>query len=402
MATGSIPAPLARLRLGEVARIVVLSRALVWVAGIAAVLALDPAARAPDFDPLHYTTPYGEPPDTVVAPGARWDSVWYLTVAHSGYGDDPARPAFFPLYPLALRVLGSDVILGILLSLACFAVAAVLLHRLTAIELGAAAAGPAVTVLALFPGSLFFSMVYSEALFLALSVGAVYAARTGRWPLAGALGALATATRSAGLVLLVPLVLLWWAHSRRPRDGAWLALVPLGIAAFCLAFAIAGHDALAPLHAQERWYRSFAGPFVGAWDGTVAAFQGARQLLHGSRTPAYFGAAGGDAFKVAGSNLMLFAFLVPIAPVVAGIARRLPVAYVAYVVAALALPLSWPVAPQPLMSLPRFEAVLFPAFMWTGWWISKGSALRGWVVYGVLGAGLATASASVSTWHWFA
>jgi hypothetical protein len=72
------------------------------------------------------------------------------------------------------------------------------------------------------------------------------------------------------------------------------------------------------------------------------------------------------------------------------------------VVAALALPLSWPVGPQPLMSLPRFEAVLFPAFMWIGWWVSKGSIWRGRVLYGALGAGLVASSAFVSTWHWFA
>jgi hypothetical protein len=402
MATSSVYAPLARLALAPAARVVVLSRALVWAAGIGAVLVFGLSARAPDFDPAGRLAPYGQPLDTLIAPGARWDSAWYLTVAQSGYGDDPARPAFFPLYPLALRVLGSDIVLGILLSLACFVVAAVLLHRLTTLELGAAAAGPAVGALALFPGSLFFSMVYSEALFLALSVGAVYAARTGRWPLAGALGGLAAATRSAGLVLVLPLALLWWAHSRRGRDGAWLLLVPLGLAAFCAALALSGHDALAPFHAQERWFRSFAGPFAGVWDGTVAAFEGARQLLHGSRTPVYFTAAGGDPIRTAGSNVLLFAFLVPLVPVVAGVARRLAPAYVAYVVAALALPLSWPVAPQPLMSLPRFEAVLFPAFMWIGWWISKGPIWRGRVVYGALGTGLVASSACVSTWHWFA
>jgi hypothetical protein len=44
--------------------------------------------------------------------------------------------------------------------------------------------------------------------------------------------------------------------------------------------------------------------------------------------------------------------------------RRLPGAYGLWIVAALALPLSFPVGPQPLMSLPRFMAVLFPIFMW--------------------------------------
>lgn len=406
VATDSLAAVLAVPRSREgvlpALRAVVLSRLVVWSAGVLAVLAGGISSRAADFDPSGTLAPYGQPLDTLVAPGARWDSVWYLAVAHSGYGSDPARPAFFPLYPLLLRALGSDVVVGIALSLACFAAGAVLLYRLTALELGTAAAGPAVMALALFPGSLFFSMVYSEALFLALSVGAVYAARTGRWAWAGALGALAAATRSAGVVLLVPLALLWWAHSRRARDAVWLALVPAGVAAFCGALALAGHDALAPFDAQQQWYRSFAGPFAGAWDGTVAAWDGARQLLSGSRVPAYFAPAGGDVFAAAWHNLSLFAFLVPAVPAVAGIARRLPPAYLAYVLAALALPLSWPVGPQPLMSLPRFEAVLFPAFMWLGWWIAQGGPARGRIVYGSFGAVLACVSALVATWHWFA
>jgi hypothetical protein len=406
MATDSIAAapawPLRRAAALPVARAIVLSRLLVWAAGVTTVLVAGVSSRAADFDPAGTLSPYGQPLDTLIAPGARWDSVWYLAVAHTGYGADPARPAFFPLYPLLLRGLGSDIIAGIALSLACFAAGSLLLYRLTAIELGAAAAGPAVLTLALFPGSLYFSMVYSEALFLALSVGAVYAARTGRWAWAGALGALAAATRSAGVVLLVPLALLWWAHSRRARDGAWLALVPAGVAAFCAALALVGHDALAPFHAQAEWYRSFAGPFAGLRDGAVAAWDGARQLLSGSRVPAYFAPAGGDSFSVATHNLSLFAFLVPAVPAVIGVARRLPPAYVAYVVAALALPLSWPVAPQPLMSLPRFQAVLFPAFMWLGAWIARGGRVRGWAVYGVFGCGLAAFSAFVSTWHWVA
>jgi hypothetical protein len=406
MSTQSLPAAVAwpreRAAVAAALRTVVLSRLLVWAAGVGAVLVAGVSSRASDFDPARTMAPYGEPLDTLVAPGARWDSVWYVDVAHSGYGADPARPAFFPLYPLLLRALGSDIVAGIALSLACFAVAAVLLHRLTTIELGAAAAGPAVAALALFPGSLYFSMVYSEALFLALSVGAVYAARTERWPLAGALGGLAAATRSAGVVLLVPLALLWRAHSRRARDGAWLVLVPAGVATFCGALALAGHDALAPFHAQAHWYRSFAGPFVGAWDGAVAASDGARQLLSGSRTPVFFAPAGGDPFAAAVHNLSLFAFLVPIVPALVGIARRLPPAYVAYVVAALAMPLSWPVAPQPLMSLPRFEAVLFPAFMWLGSWIASGGPARGRGVYALFGATLAMFSGFVATWHWVA
>src|SRR2546423_10971221 len=100
MATDSFTAVLARPRIGAVARAVVLSRLLVWSAGVLAVLVGGMSSRAADFDPAGILTPYGQPLDTLVAPGARWDSVWYLAVAHTGYGSDPARPAFFPVYPL--------------------------------------------------------------------------------------------------------------------------------------------------------------------------------------------------------------------------------------------------------------------------------------------------------------
>src|SRR4051794_41802854 len=95
-----------------VVRAVVGSRLLVWAAGLVALAAWGSSQRAADFDPAGTLAPYGRPLDTLIAPGARWDSVWYLAVAHTGYGDDPARPAFFPLYPLLLRALGSDIVAG--------------------------------------------------------------------------------------------------------------------------------------------------------------------------------------------------------------------------------------------------------------------------------------------------
>jgi hypothetical protein len=149
------------------------------------------------------------------------------------------------------------------------------------------------------------------------------------------------------------------------------------------------------------WFRSFAGPFVGAWDGLVAAGQGARQLLSGSREPVYFTAAGGDPFVVARHNIELLAWLVlGLAALALGL-RRLPLAYIAYVVAALALPLSWPVEPQPLMSLPRFLLVLFPLAIAVAAWAEEGRR-RGPLLLGASAVGLAVYSGIFATWHWVA
>jgi hypothetical protein len=387
-----------------------ISRLVVWGAGLGAIAVWGVhEAHRRAFDPDGVTRPFGAAGDLLVAPGARWDAVWFLNIASDGYATDD-RAAFFPLYPVLVRaagwLVGSPLLAALLLSSALFVVGLAAFHRLAVIEVGPGAARWALPGLALFPGALWFSSAYSESLFLAVSVGAVLAARTGHWGWAGALGAAASATRSAGVVLLVPLFLLWWDARRRGTAGApqlaCLALVPAGLGIFCAGLALGGHDANAPFAAQDTWHRSFAGPLAGVGDAAVAAWDGARQVLSGSRTPVYFEPAAGDPILVGRHNLMLFGFLVVAVPMVIGALRRLPLAHGAYAVAALALPLSYPVAPQPLMSLPRFLAVLYPLFLWQGWWLARGSARRRVVVLGLSAAGLAVFSALSSTWHWVA
>jgi hypothetical protein len=386
------------------------SRLVVWAAGLGAIAVWGlQEAHKRAFDPEGLTRPYGALGDVLVAPGARWDAVWYLNIARDGYATDD-RAAFFPLYPLLVRaggwLVGSPLLAALLISSALFVVALAAFHRLAVIEVGPDAARWALPALALFPGALWFSAAYSESLFLAVSVGSVLAARTGRWAWAGALGAAASATRSAGVLLLIPLALLWWDARRAGRAGvpqlACLALVPAGLALFCGGLALAGHAGDAPFSAQDTWHRSFAGPFAGVRDAAVAAWDGTRQILSGSDSPVYFDRAAGDPIEIGRHNLMLFGFLLLAVPMAAGALRRLPLAHGAYAIAALALPLSYPVGPQPLMSLPRFLAVLYPLFLWEGWWLANGSPRRRAVVLGASAAGLAAFSALASTWHWVA
>ncbi len=284
---------------------------------------------------------------------------------------------------------------------------------------GAEAARLAVLVTAFAPMAFFFSAVYAESLYLALSVGLFLCARRGRWAWVGVLGALATATNGAGVVLLLPAAMLylygpredlrpdfpsaarWRSRYRLRRDFLWLGLVPAGLGLYMAYLAWAGGEALMPFHAQDVWGRHFAGPYLGVWDGLKAAFAGARQLLSGQRAHVYFPAAGGSPTIVAGHNLMLLAFLAAAVPMVIGVWRRLPRAYGAYVIAALALPLSYPVASQPLMSLPRFLVVLFPLSIWLGAWLAARPRARAPVLMGS-GALMACFVAQFATWHWVA
>jgi hypothetical protein len=418
------------------------SRLLVWSVGVAtvAILGFGPERKA--FNPPGITSGFGWLGDALAAPAARWDGVWYLVIARYGYRPDlgvytSSRTAFFPLYPLTLRAvswLGSPPILaGVLVSVLAFAFALYGIHRLTTLELAhharpsfsgdrlTQAARMAVLATAFAPMAFFFSAVYSESLYLALSVGLFWSARHGRWMWVGVLGALAGATRSAGLVLMLPALIIYLYGPRedrapdlagalvsrlRPRyrlrrDVLWLGLLPSGVILYGAYLALAGGNPLAPLHAQEVWSRHFAGPYVGVWDGVRAAFEGARQLLSGQRQHIYFATGKDSPFVMAGHNLMLIAFFAAAIPAIVGVARRLPLAYVAYVLAALALPLSYPVSTQPLMSLPRFLVVLFPLTIWLAAWLAERPSLQR-PALAVSGAMMLFFLGQFATWHWVA
>jgi hypothetical protein len=357
----------------------------VLVVAIAAAGGIDGSGRENEakFDDPSLSHPFDGIVGDILSPLARWDAVWFLRIADDGY-ESGLDTAFFPLYPLLVRALvapfaseGALLVSAYAVSLACFVAALSLLHRLVELEIGRPTATAAVWLLALFPAAVYFGTPYSESLFLLTSVGAFYAARTDRWAWAGVLAAAASATRSAGLVLLVPLLLLWLdSQPRRPAALAWLALAPLGIAAYALYLGLDHGDALAFVDVQEAWYREFAGPFAGVWDGTVAAWEG---------TP---------------TDRMLFGSLVFAAVALVGAFRRLPLAYGAYALTALALPLSFPVDPQPLMSLPRFVAVLFPLFIWLAV-VSEERAITRYVA-AVSGVGLGFFTWQFASWEWIA
>jgi hypothetical protein len=383
------------------------SRLLVLAVAVVAVAVFGVDARNENaFDTASLTHPFEGLADSLLSPLARWDSAWYLDIAHSGYGGPST--AFFPLYPVLVRGLavtgspGALLVSAYVVSLASLCAALLLMRRLVELELGPEVARWAVLFLALFPGALWFGAPYSESLFLLLSVGAFYFARTGRWALAGACAGLASGARSAGVLLVVPLLVLWWgSRPRRVRDLGWISLSVAGLAAYSLFLAIDSGDGFAYLHLQDVWFRSFAGPFGGVVDGAVAAWDGLRQIVSGQRAHVYFGAAAGDPIDVGWHNVELFLFLVLGLVAAAGVLRRLPRAYGAYVVAALALPLSFPVGPQPLMSLPRFLAVLFPLFMWLGLVVAGRPRRRGFLLV-VSALGLCVFAARYATWHWVA
>jgi Gpi18-like mannosyltransferase len=199
----------------------------------------------------------------------RGDGGWYVGTAIRGYERRPFDAAeqhnwaFFPLYPLSLRaasaITGGYLLTGMLLSNLFFLPALILLHK-TALAFGLDEAGADRTIfyLAAFPASYFFSLPQTESLFLLLTVASFYAARRERWWLAGAVGALATATRFSGIFLVPALAVLYWQrHGFRPRAGVLgLLLVPLGLLSFMLYLHVITGNAFAFKDVLAAWGRT--------------------------------------------------------------------------------------------------------------------------------------------------
>src|SRR5438067_7512577 len=194
-------------------------------------------------------------------------------IAEHGYPkiNSEVRPnyhiPYFPLYPLvvrAVRALGLDLFWSaILVSNVSCLVAAFLVFEIGRVRWTAAVGLQSAALLLFAPGSHFLSMPYPEGLFAALLAGALLALLTNRPWLAAILGALASAARSAGVVVFVCLTYRAWETRRRDRAEATRALIAAvcslgGVATFSLFCYRAYGDPLAFAHIQARSNRPFS------------------------------------------------------------------------------------------------------------------------------------------------
>ena len=176
----------------------------------------------------------------------RWDSAWYLAIAHHGYRVETSPPgghasdAFFPLFPMLVRGLStplhvSPLIVGVVLTVLAGAGAAVAVWLLARRLAGPRVADRAVALFCFFPGAFVLSMAYAEGLLVLASAVCLLALLDRRWVLAGLSAAVATATRPNAAPIVLACLVAAIVATRRERDlRSWLAplLAPLGGIAF--------------------------------------------------------------------------------------------------------------------------------------------------------------------------
>ncbi|WP_078628469.1 glycosyltransferase family 39 protein [Streptomyces sp. NRRL F-2664] len=205
--------------------------------------------------------------------GHSWDSVWYLAIARHGYGRTQIWPAtglvqsdhaFFPLYPVLVRLAGGAEWGALLVSWTAAAVAAVGVYRVGELVAGRRVALLLVALWAVAPHAVVLTLAYTEPLLVALSAWSLYALLRERWLLAGSLALFAGLSRPTGIavaaaVSVTALHALLVRRSRAPAVWAAGLLAPAGWLAYVAAVGVRRHDPAGYFTVQRQWGSRFDG-----------------------------------------------------------------------------------------------------------------------------------------------
>ncbi len=281
------------------------------------------------------------------------DALWYLDIARHGYParlvpGTPSEPtAFFPLFPLLIRLAGDALaghlaVGGLVVSILAGALSALAVWTLAARVCDRRVADHAVALYCLFPGAMTFGMLYSEPLTVAIGAAVLLALLRRRWLLAGILGAAGTAEAPTMIVLAAvsgaaALQAIW---SRREwRALIAPALTPAGVLAF---FGYLGHR----YHDDAFWFQVER-------SGWGQHLDWGKQTLH----ILLWADLGAHKYKFV-SALYVIMLIASAAGIVMMLAARLPVPVSLYGVLMVATFVVSPANPRP-----RYVLCAFPLFI---------------------------------------
>lgn len=315
----------------------------------------------------------------------RWDGCWYIKIASFGYEPGESATAFFPLYPALTRLvgapLGGSYTLGALLASGiAYVVAVAGLITLVRAEWGRFTGRRAALYLSVFPSAFFLFAPFTEALFLAAVIWAVYGARRHHWLLATIAGACAALTRTHGVLLVLPLAweaVRWWRTQRWSRHD-WLARWPdalpavIAVAAPLIgfqAFNLYARVALGQTPAEAQGYWGGAN-FHPPWEVVSAAVRWTIER--------------GDGIELVNVVMLGFSALMLIP-----IFLKLPLTYGLYALPHVVV-IATRILPTPLTSTSRFVLVIFPIFIVLALWGRDERLHTAWLIGSTLFLGLLT------------
>jgi hypothetical protein len=309
----------------------------------------------------------------------RFDGGWYFGIAADGYQYRADAPpdlqqniVFFPAYPIVVRGVGRLLLGGqtpgylaafVIVSLASLFGALVYLYFLARDSLDDEGARAALWLTAAYPFAVFYGAAYTEAFFLLGATGAFYHfTRTQHWR-AAFWALLVGLTRPNGFLLAAPLATMaispwlpaWLVGGRRGDgearstarlvNGLLVAACPaIGVGIYTLFIWQLTGNPLAWFQGHAAWGRHYEGLAVVVTD-RIGFIERAGWYYYTSVLQV-------DLLNALGAIFVLAAAW--------PVARRLGLAYAVFILINI-LP---PISAGGLMSVGRFSAVLFPAFIW--------------------------------------
>jgi hypothetical protein len=375
---------------------------IVWLGFriILSVIAVFASAMLPLQEGLHYTMSFSD--NIWLDVWARWDSEHYISIAQYGYEAGTDAVAFFPLYPLLMALVaplvgGDEVLAGVLLSSVASFTALFYLFKLADWEFGRPSAKRALLYMAIYPLAFYMLAIYTESLFLTLSIAAFYYARQGKWGVVIPLAFFSGLTRPTGVLLLFPLAYEVWRQSGVRlldvlgllRRVNWWGVIAAGAAPFAwvlwaVYLGFITNDPFIAFHSTDQppWWRSSTPP----WETLATSFE---QLGRGDLSPVIRAVATQD---------LLFAILLIETAIVSWFV--LPRAYAIYCTASAWMLLSFTVhnSAAPMLSIPRYTLAIFPIFFL----LAKLGANEKWdrVIVIVSATLLGIYTAMFATWYW--
>lgn len=273
----------------------------------------------------------------------NWDGRYYISIAKYGY-IDPTHYAFFPGYPLVIRVLslitGNFPFSAVLISMTATLLACLIFYKLVKLDFSEQIAKNSIFVMLIFPTSFYFLMAYSEGLFLLLSLLTFYYFRKENFFWAGSFGIFAGLTRFAGLVVIAS-ILIQLLISRGFNKKNWIILLsPLGFLIFCLYLYTQTQDPFFFLKSQTQWNRMIGFPWNPFWQGII-------NITQPGFVQKYPYVVFDLMFAVFGVGMAVRSF------------RFLPPLYSFYALGSVLLPLTTSI----LSSMSRFILPIFPIFI---------------------------------------
>jgi len=201
----------------------------------------------------------------------KWDCRWYITIVQDGYDEHVrtypkvwhglANWAFFPLYPLLVKIFtlifaGGIVTTGIMLNQLFIFLASLVFYKYLRLYFDERNSRFGIILLLFSPFSIYFMSLYTEALFLLLSLVAFYCLSINRPLLAVIAGGLLSATRPVGVVFgMVFTLYQLYKKNLTLRAFLYCIISVSGLLLYMLYLHKLTGDYLAFEHIQRAWGR---------------------------------------------------------------------------------------------------------------------------------------------------